>query len=329
MLRNIILVLFSLVLCEAALRLAGFDADLEGRTASEIWFAPDPVLGWRNAPGSQEWVSEAEPGKTFTQTIWPGGARASRARQEHQGVRVVLLGGSLMFGWGLDDSETLAWKLQERFPELDIANWGTGAYGSYQSLLLLQRLMKSPETRPAIVVFGLNVHHEVRDIGDPQWRSFLAKASISGNASVPFCKYSSGSGCEHVPPTSYYSDLPLLSNLVMFRVFEELFARIKFIPRRSTGEQATQFILSQMNEVSKRAGARFYTAVLYGDDRDVARYRTALSSQNIPLVDCLHEPYMSGQVKLPDNHPTESTNEYWADCVSNKIILTLDAVKSR
>ena len=36
-------------------------------------------------------------------------------------------------GWAIDDNETYPWKLQKRYPSLNVLNYGTGGYGSYQS----------------------------------------------------------------------------------------------------------------------------------------------------------------------------------------------------
>jgi hypothetical protein len=49
-------------------------------------------------------------------------------------------------GYGLSDSDTFTWKLQRSHPEVAVVNFGTAAYGTFQSLLRIERTLD--ETPP-------------------------------------------------------------------------------------------------------------------------------------------------------------------------------------
>lgn len=109
----------------------------------------DPWLGWSNRPNAnQQHVTD-----DFDVTVrvnehgfrggpWPG-LRDGRSR-------VLVLGDSKIFGWGVEDHECATALLGESHPEWDVINAGVIGYGTGQEFVLLKRLL--PETQPSVVV---------------------------------------------------------------------------------------------------------------------------------------------------------------------------------
>jgi hypothetical protein len=78
--------------------------------------------------------------------------------------------------------------LQGKHPEVAIRNYGTGGYGTYQSLLVLERLFANPRSsRPEWVLYRFIEHHEIRYVAGPQWTRLLASTSSRGRVNLPCC----------------------------------------------------------------------------------------------------------------------------------------------
>lgn len=75
--------------------------------------------------------------------------------------RVLLLGDSLTFGTGVEDSETFASRLAAAAPSVEPLNLGVSGYGTDQELLLLER--EGFAMGPAAVVLNVCVGNDVLD----------------------------------------------------------------------------------------------------------------------------------------------------------------------
>ena len=56
-----------------------------------------------------------------------------------QRAEVLLVGCSFTEGFGVDDEDTFSYLLNARYPHLMFHNFGTGGYGTYQSLLRVKK----------------------------------------------------------------------------------------------------------------------------------------------------------------------------------------------
>lgn len=109
----------------------------------------DPWLGWSNRPNAIERhltddfdVTVRVNARGFRGGPWP------QPRDGHP--RVLMLGDSQVFGWGVEDHECATARLSESEPEWDVFNAGVVGYGTDQEFMLLRRLLA--EIRPGVVV---------------------------------------------------------------------------------------------------------------------------------------------------------------------------------
>ena len=151
-----------LALSEVALRLAGKSPwEDSGRTDDPVMHEPDAVLGWRSKAGNYEVPPRVKSGEAARLTFLENGRRVTSRKSatpdgEANGIpELILVGGSFTQGWAISDDETFAWKLQERFPNLEVKNYGTGGYGTYQALLTMRRVLPQQES-PKLVVYGFH-----------------------------------------------------------------------------------------------------------------------------------------------------------------------------
>jgi hypothetical protein len=157
---------FTVGMAELLLRAAGFKAwepyDYSWRGTHE----PDPVLGWKTRPGQYTIAGPAN--QPLTVTFGPNGIRADEVEPRRGRPRIVLIGCSITEGQWLSDPETYAWKLQARYPWIDVQNYGVAGYGTYQSLLLLEKILAEPDP-PKIVLYGFIEAHINRNVAPADW----------------------------------------------------------------------------------------------------------------------------------------------------------------
>jgi hypothetical protein len=114
-------------------------------------FDASDLLGYAVLPGRYR-VQEELGNQThgFDLTITEHGHRAAAYAPNHSAKRILMAGDSSMFGWGLDDEETMPWLVQARLPDYQVLNLSLTSYSTVQTLLQLQRL--DPKVGPDDVV---------------------------------------------------------------------------------------------------------------------------------------------------------------------------------
>lgn len=157
-----------LLAAEGAARLA-----YRGRWPDPFVF--DPELGWAHRPG---WTGEVRAGVRASfdaRGLRVAEADAGRAPAPKTARRVLLLGDSVAFGYGLEQELTISRSLEDMSrlrlpstrpadlgPPLDVLNAGCEGYGPEQSVRLLARL--GPELRPDVALLLLCLRN---DLGVP------------------------------------------------------------------------------------------------------------------------------------------------------------------
>src|SRR5688572_5342555 len=188
---TLILIIISFASAELVVRLAGISpvprpapATVESRITME-----DQRLGWNNRPGAkQSFRLLGEPPHTVT--ILETGARAtSPSRTSTRDIRrdMIFVGCSFTHGWGLNDEETFAWKVQMALPDWNVHNFGVNGYGTCQAYMLLKRLFEQKKWYKPVLIYGFISDHEDRNVGNVFWHYVLSTLTSTGNVSLPSC----------------------------------------------------------------------------------------------------------------------------------------------
>ena len=316
----------ALLVAELLLRLSGlgpwtyFEFDLREPTMH----VDDPQLGWRNKPGRYTIPPYSPEGEEIRMTFLEDGTRASGGSPGHgparrsaadgagtESRRLVLLGGSYIEGFAISDPETLAWRLHERFPGFDVRNYGTAGYGTYQSLLLLERILET--WRPALVIYGFNTVHEFRNVAPSWWLKALSRFSRRATVYLPFATADERGELVRHPPERF-PVWPLSERLASVNFLQELVTKFRTRDRVSQARFVTKKLILEMRDLARERETPFLVMILGA--RPAARnYAELFEARRIRWLDC-SVPLDRGLIVTGEGHPNGRANTLWADCLS-------------
>ena len=151
------------ILLGVELYLRFFMVDFEALQSSRRQFLGEVPANLAELVPRCGWVNRVGPNRSETvalENVWPNGQRVSRPQMQKKATkRVLMLGCSFTYGMGLRDKETLAWLLNERFPEIQFDNYGVRRWGSYQCLMLAEYLLQErKEKYDQVLYFFIDDH---------------------------------------------------------------------------------------------------------------------------------------------------------------------------
>jgi len=311
--------LLALAACEVVLRLAGVAprAPAVSIGREPVVHEPDGVLGWHTIPGAYVLPPYVSGGASAAVTIRSDGARATSSEPPARARRVELVGCSFTFGWAVGDDATWAWHLQQRRPELAVVNHGVNAYGTYQSLLLLEQALARGD-RPERVIYGFHEVHEERNVAAPRWLAMLDRLSHRGNVAVPYATLDASGALERHPPERYPA-WPLRDRLATVAFLEDLYAERAGAARVAEGRKVTERLLLEMRDLCARHGVTFDVVLLQASPGVRRHYAKFLGRNGIPFADCVVP--ITPQLRVPgEGHPNGVLHRQWAECVDARVL---------
>jgi len=308
---------FGLLVCESVLRWRGLPAwEAFGVDAKEPTFnEPDPQLGWKLKEGHYQIPPYSGDGKPIALTILLGGRRITSPTScgESKKPKVIAAGCSYTFGWAVSDEETYPWQLQKHWTDREILNYGTGGYSTYQTLLLLEKIL--PAIKPEKVIYGLADFQEVRNVAPASWMSILARFSKRGHVDIPYVTLDSKGGlCRHQPER--YQPWPGAQRWVTIHQLQWVTLNALTFQRRLQQTEATRRLLVEMDQLCKANGAELTVAVLYLDRAEKKEeYLSFLASKGIRALDCV-ALLTPDNVVINEGHPNGKVHDYWAERIA-------------
>jgi hypothetical protein len=279
---------------------------------------PDAVLGWRNKAGSVVWPGQGEDGgKDIRMTFWADGLRATAPAPELDRPHVVVIGCSYTQGWAVTDQETYPWRLQMEFPSHAFLNFGTAGYGTYQSLLALERYFAAGHDSPAVVIYGFIDVHEERNVAPAGWLKALATASRAGTLSVPFVSIGADGALER-HRLDRANSWPLRSHLASVALLEDRVLEFRTRGRLGQRREVTDRLLLELQRVTRDHGSRLLVVILESRDEPKAHVMAFTAQRGIEAVDCT----VPNQEMLQSpgySHPDRRINAIWARCIGERL----------
>lgn len=305
-------------LSEIAVRLAGFQPweERTGYTNEPTMHEPDPVTGWRNKAGSYVYPGYVPSANDIHVTFNANRQRATGKPDVYSGDELVIVGGSYTQGLAISDHETYPWKLQKKFPSLQVLNYGTGGYGTFQSLLILEHELAHLNS-PSIVLYSYIPHHEVRNVAPAAWMSTLSMHSRRGHVDLPYATLDTNrSIVRHTPER--YLELPFRKQLAVVAFLEREYMRFITSHRMSQRGHVTQALMLEMDALAKEHGAKFAVVLLVADQGGKKHYKKYLGEHGIEVIDCASP--LTPAMRVPgETHPNGLKNSLWANCIAGEI----------
>ncbi len=297
---------------EIVARIAGYRPVPEiAGTGDRALVETDLALGWRNKSGPYVW-SKRSPDAPIHMTFWPGGLRATAPQRRPHARRVLLIGGSYTQGWAVSDSETFGWRLQSEFPDREFVNLGTAGYGTYQSLLQLERYLAHSDVMPETVIYGFIDIHAERNVADPAW---LRAAPVN----MPHIYLDAEGYAERT--RSKNPGWPLRHYSAAVSLVEDRYSDFRMGWRAEQADEATRVLIQGLDWTSRAHGAELLVVMLE-EFRSGARdeYLRFFSEEGIATVDCTQPEEEAKWLKVKGyGHPNAEMNRRWADCIAARL----------
>jgi hypothetical protein len=303
---------------ELALRLMGRQPFryLGVQSREPTMYDTDPEFGWIPKPGAYVVPAYSQGAPDIPFTLLEDGTRATSRDNPRGKDGVAFVGCSLTLGWAIADDETFAWRLQERFPSVHVLNYGRGAYGTYQSLQTMERMLDAPDP-PRLVLYGFMEEHESRNVAAAEWLLALDLFSKKGMVSTPYCTLDSHGELVRQAPI-HYPHFPLRSVSALAAFVEERYATLSGAARGAQARPVTEQLMIEMNRLAQRHGVRFAVVLLHASPPAAKHYREFLKAHDIDVVDCTF-PIRSDMQVAGEGHPNGIANARWAHCMEGFI----------
>ena len=232
---------------------------------------------------------------------------------------ILLIGGSFTLGFGLDDDQTFAWKLQEKFPLVDFRNLGVGGYGTYQSLLVLEEQLKSGE-KPKAVIYGFINHHLVRNVSDSDWLTLLSINAERSDMELILPFVSLGENETLLPgKTPKIVQTPFANYLAISFMTQRVINKFLGRKRVRDSKGVLELLLIEMQQVCNENDVPFYISILACDGPLMSLITPFFAKEGIAYIDC-NVPLNEENTFRDDGHPKEEVNTEWSKRIGKRLI---------
>lgn len=284
----------------------------------------DEELGWVHSEGKYSFQRYGDK-KIINVSLNKEGDRAIPEFLKKD-QNVLMLGCSYFEGFGLDDNDTIALHLENSLLNTNVLNFSTSGYGTYQNLLLLKRLLENKDfikNKPKIAIYGFIEHHELRNVGDRNYRRVLAYNSSNINSVMPYCRLENDN-LECRKPEYIYNPYLIKSPLYSVRLISTLEIFDKFYSlKKDEPKIVTENIIIQIKNLLDKNEIPFLFTILDSKNETFINYNKFAQTNNVSLADCRYEEKSNPKYLLPDKeHPNELATPIIAKCLAENILKT-------
>ena len=303
---------------EFSLRLLGFTPHMPRKLLEgPIYHQEDDKLGWKFIPGTYD-VPVNKWGHSMHATILPEKGRATSNKDQPAGFeKLVFIGGSFTFGSGLNDDQVFTWKLQNRFKNINIRNLGVGAYGTYQSLMVLEQEFQKKD-KPKAVIYGYISGHRFRNIAHDRWLRLLYYNSRAVRPKTPYVTLNDLGGYERQTPIRM-TKIPLSDKLVSFSKAQSVLNRLLAYQRIQHDVKLTQALVLEMQRLCRENGVKFYLSVFFKSRTEDPMKDSFIDVNKINYIDS-HVPLTHKNTIRGDGHPIEAVHNIWAQRIGDRLM---------
>ncbi|MBQ4821782.1 hypothetical protein [Aquimarina sp. MMG016] len=312
-LTTIISVILAIFIFEFGLRLFIDNPIIHIPENEPVIFEYDPNLGWKGKKGQYIFPPYSLSGKETQLSILEDGARITSITQNsvrNTLPKIVFCGGSFVQGWGVDDCETWAWKVQEKLENFEVLNYGTSGYGTYQSLLMLERNLPLLN-KTKVVFYGFIDHHELRNIAGTIWIKILNRSSKRKQVYVPYATIDKDSVLKRNSPEKY-DNFPFHKHSRVIQLLEDVRDKFAGDDRIYNKRVVTEKVILEMNKLCESNGVTFVFVILSASKEVKDHYIKYSDNNHIKVIDANVE-LSEDMIVEGDGHPNEKVHLEWAN----------------
>ena len=161
----------------------------------------------------------------------------------------------------MNDEETLPWRLQRRFPEVEIVNFGVGGYGTLQSLIQLElEFARGGRRVPRLVVLNYGSYHDERNVLSPGRRRNLGMVWVAwGEREQPFAVLSAqGELTRHKSAVTYRPTFPFIHRSALMNALESSLVdrREREAAASDRRREISERLVQEMDALARKNGTR-------------------------------------------------------------------------
>ncbi|MFK7934911.1 MAG: hypothetical protein AB8G22_15485 [Saprospiraceae bacterium] len=271
----------------------------------------DAVLGWRNKAGHYNYPPYSTDVMDNIQVdILENGFRSTSKKDSvrvEKAEKILFVGGSFVQGLAISDEETMAWKIQESFPAMEVINGGVPAYGTYQSLLSLEQYLVKMDSVKT-VFYGLLDHHTHRNVATPFWMDLLSGMLPQNHVEIPYVSLENDQLVRHPPQA--YRRISLGSTFAIVKLIE----RTVFNHKQNIKEKdrILMLLLEEMEQLVEANGAKL---VVIGFNLE-PNHLALLEQHQFTVLDCQWDLTDTSYIVKGEGHPSGKMNAEWAEEVA-------------
>ncbi len=283
-------------------------------------YESDPHLGYRHRPGEFD-ITLVPTAYRFHVTHGADSLRATGPDFEVAGrPEIWIFGCSYTHGWSLDDEDTFPWRVQERFRDFRVVNFGVGGYGTLHSLIQFRDALET-RPKPAVAVVVYASFHDERNTFARKRRKVAALYNRLGPQVQPFARLND-EGIEQSMAQVTYREFPFMRVSALAHLIENQYNALE--DRWLQSRAVSKALLEAFRDTAREAGVAFVLAGITADE-GAADVLGALAETGVATVD-ISVNGNRRHINYPhDPHPNALANRKYAERLGDALRVSLDA----
>lgn len=274
----------------------------------------DNKYGWKLKPGKYDLVS-VDTKRTINFSVNEDGFRESSEKAQNNEKNILIAGDSYVMGYGLSDTETLPWLLQNKSNNYKVKNLGIVGYGTCLVDNQITNLISEKFINNGDHVFYIfNYFHESRNYYNKLYTE-ISNSKRTNISQFKFCKANIIN--EKLDISLYYVDLlpSLIDYSRTYNLLKKLASIIEFKYNKKYYEQLNMQILNDINLKLQNNNSIFTIVLFETEDKSINTYKSFFNQNNINFIDCSHIPKLFNSERLEDGHPNQKMNLELSKCI--------------
>ncbi|HHG83388.1 MAG TPA: SGNH/GDSL hydrolase family protein [Bacteroidetes bacterium] len=317
---SLFLLLVLLLAGEIAVRVMGYSPWEVPEQSFEIspgdsFFQEDSLLGYAGRPGTFDIVLNHS--LNFRVSHNADGYRVCGTADTVQRPEIWIFGCSFTHGFGVNDTAAYPWRLQERFPAYTFRNFGMSGYGTLQSKMQFERLLKL-RGRPAMVMLAYGAFHDQRNTSNRYWRKVLSGSEITAGLRYPHVRFNAQDSLEVGYSRLEYTPFPAMGWSAFAHYLELSYNRVE--DHRLRSAEVSLHLIRQMRELANGAAVPFVLVGIFQHE-ETSKMLETFAQKGCNVIDISQDQEDPALRILPsDGHPNAASHRLMADKLGNFLI---------